>query len=214
MEGVGILSVFNIVEDSGYGDGSFGGLLVSSAALDARNRSLELVQNVWQVELCVLVAVHELQTVITLYAGTMAVLAEKIVQNKVVECLMAMVFVALLCVAISVTNAVGGKWRHGAVAYHIFMPFRGGILFSVLQGIGWLLFSAALLGAFIKIGGLFWLKEHAWHSGSLIYAGGLGFASQCIITASLVFFDPKKAGRSLLIRKIEQIHGSTMRSSN
>jgi len=242
MEGVGILSVFNIVEDSGYGDGSFGGLLVSSAALGMIVESLVVValmvfdsssKDLYSEDLRTLEigawnwsrmfgkssSVYwwlfmSLQTVITLYAGTMAVLAEKIVQNKVVECLMAMVFVALLCVAISVTNAVGGKWRHGAVAYHIFMPFRGGILFSVLQGIGWLLFSAALLGAFIKIGGLFWLKEHAWHSGSLIYAGGLGFASQCIITASLVFFDPKKAGRSLLIRKIEQIHGSTMRISN
>jgi hypothetical protein len=239
--------------------GTFGGLLVSSASLGMLCQSLVIVSlmvfdadspavsrralNLREIETgtwnwdkmfgsssqkfwWVFVG---LQCLATLYAGLVAYLAEQHVAQGIIKNVMITVFIILFICSVALTNSVGGKWRHGEVAFHIYMPFRGGLGFMLLQAAGWVLFSfviaiciaklfvpapaieAFVAGAATLLGSLHGSSARdpaafasALRPRMLPAAAVMALASQLCIVASLLFFNPQLAGKSLLVKQLER----------
>jgi len=243
LESIGLLNHFGLVPESKKDNSnSFGGLLVCGAALGMLSESLVIVGLMafddgsnklsrdafrtletgnWNWNKMFGESSHTfwwmfilVQCSMVLYAGALAFLADE-VKNNVIQTMMLMVFVALLAVALALTNAVGGKWRHGEDNFHIIMPGRGGPIFMLFQGLGWTSFAAVLLVVISKLFGitkdqyLSLSEENLFVStlfgkGIMVTAGVLAIFSELFIAASLLLFDPNKAGDSSLLQTLDR----------
>lgn len=131
-----------------------------------------------------------LQGVLVIFSWQLAVMVEmSALKNHIVESLLLMVATALLAIPLALTNAVSGKWKHGEKRYRLIMPFQGGPVFLLLQALGWISFSAAVVATLIK---LFATAGYHKNSVSISLTASLGFFSYLCIVASLFWFDPSK----------------------
>lgn len=136
-----------------------------------------------------------LQGTFVAFAWELSVMLEmsSALKNNIVQSLILMVISAFLAIPMALTNAVAGKWKHGERKYKLTMPCQGGVVFVLLQSLGWTLFSGAFIGTLMKL----WTTATMSDTQVFISStASLGFVSYLCIVASLFVFDPTQVDSS------------------
>lgn len=131
-----------------------------------------------------------LEICVTFYSFAIALLIDyRFLENQTIQGLALVVYIGFLSTSIGLTNSIGGKWRHGEQAYRIFMPFQGGKLFTILQGVTWTSFALAIAFALWKLYNVLTIASSNV-GGLMRLSGFLGLLSEILLVVSLCLFDP------------------------
>jgi len=167
-----------------------------------------------------------LQCTLSLYALILLWIAEMTVNTWFVQLAIIVTLFCQMAVPVSLTHAVGGKWRHGESNFHVIMPLRGGNLFMIFQAIGWIMFSSEMGYIALKLGDLLGIRifriPYSLLEGQLrVFVPGrsglwtigyVGFVAEILIALSLFVFDPKLAGDSVFLQRIDEQRAQRGRS--